>query len=380
MSTALENFEQLLVTASRTLAGKGAALGDAPAPSPRRRLRTRAPLPRLRQLGLALQLAILITSFSAVAGAVAAVYYWVAGGPASTQSLASFSCLIGPRSGTGDAITVAITGDPVIDCRLAWIHSEGRPAPPLAAWRNGLGVQTAVVLPASAGPPRESTLGGWHRLPPGWTVDLPVVELNDQLNDISARMDDGPVCTYATRAVAIARSLLLYDDLHGWHVALTVNNGPLSRDCRHIAANVDEATKTIQLIQIQQLSGREGHSAPGQARIERDYRDALSRLLTLQAVINRRLTTGCDSIGEAAALWTREARSAGFKPATAAFWRRVQNLSAATKSGPPPLPHDFFRTYTLVLQPASQRTGSCARILIQDNGDTNYVYAARMAP
>jgi hypothetical protein len=31
-------------------------------------------------------------------------------------------------------------------------------------------------------------------------------------------------------------------------------------------------------------------------------------------------------------------------------------------------------------QPASQRWGSCARLLIQDNGEREIVYAARMAP
>ena len=70
----------------------------------------------------------------------------------------------------------------------------------------------------------------------------------------------------------------------------------------------------------------------------------------------------------------------GRAPAFVGVRRKLAALSAATASGPAPLPRGYFRSYTLVQQPASQRWGSCARLLIQDNGEREIVYAAHMAP
>ena len=140
------------------------------------------------------------------------------------------------------------------------------------------------------------------------------------------------------------------------------------------------SASSIELIQIQEL-GRPAHVPALQRRRQRDYARALAALLTLQARANRTLGARCATVAQAARLWQRKAPAAGFVAATPAFWRAVQSLGQAPGNGLPTLPHGFFRHYTLLRQPASQRAGACAHLLIQDDGgDQLVVYAARMAP
>jgi hypothetical protein len=370
----LDEFEAALVEASRALGADAMT----PAPGGSSTGGRRGRLQRLRHLSVVAQLAFALTSVSALGGAATGVYLWFAGGSPGTRALPGFECMIlgGGAAPSGALVVQAITGDPLIDCAAALLQAQGhRPPRLLAAWGNG--VQTAVVRPAGSGPPASG--GVWQLLPAGWTVDLHVVELNDQLNDISAGMADGQACTYAAHAVRVARSLLAADGLHRWHVTLHANNGPLVHGCRHVAPNVDRASHTIQLIQIQKFSGPM-HVTALQRRRERAYFRALASLQTLQTRANRVLDARCESVGQAARLWQREASAAGFRPATPAFWREVQTLGRSNRPGPTPIPADFFMRYTLFRQPPQQRTGACAHLLIQDNGgDQLIVYAARMA-
>ena len=374
MSNALDEFEAALVEASRAL---GAQAGT-PAPTTMGPRARRGRLRRLRHLSVVAQLAFALTSVSALGGAATGAYLWLAGGSPGTQALPSFECTLGAGPTTlGTLDASAITGDPLIDCAAALLQIRGRRPPRLLAWGNGF--QDAVVRAAGSGPP---PFGGgvWHLLPAGWTVDLHVVELNDQLNDISAGMADGPACTYVAHAVSVARSLLAADGLHGWHVKLHANNGPLVRGCRHIAPEVQHASRTIELIQIQEL-GAPVRVPPFQRRRQREYFRALTSLRALQTAANGVLDGRCESVAQAAELWQRDAGAAGFKPATAAFWREVQTLGDSNRAGPTPIPAGFFKRYTLFRQPPQQRTGACAHLLIQDNGgDQLAVYAARMAP
>jgi hypothetical protein len=374
VTSALDEFEAKLVEASRTLH----AGSQAPAPPPRRP-RRRLLLRRLRQASLVAQLAVAVGSFSALGGAATGAYLWLTSNSPGTRELPRLECTISTQGATTNGaalIVTTITGDPLVDCRTALTQAQGHRPPSLTAWGNSF--QTAVVRPTASGPPPYP--GPWHRLAPGWTVDLRVVELNDQLNDISAGMADGPACTFPGRAVGIARSLLVADGLHGWHVSLHANNGPLVSGCRHIAPNVDATKREVELIQIQDL-GRPEHVPALQRRRQREYARALATLLTLQVRTNRTLATRCTTVAGAAQLWRREAKAAGFVAATPAFWRAVQSLGQAPGKGVPALPRGFFRHYTLVRQPASQHTGACARLLIQDDGgDELIVYAARMAP
>jgi hypothetical protein len=372
VTSALDEFEAKLLEASGTLH----AGSQAPAPPPRRRRRLM--LRRLRQAGVVAQLAVAVGSFSALGGAATGAYLWLTSDSPGTRELPRLECAItSPDAVSNGALIVpTITGDPLIDCRTALIEAQGRRPPALTAWGNGF--QTAVVRATASGPPPDA--GSWQRLASGWTVDLRVVELNDQLNDISTGMADGPGCTHAGRAVAIARSLLVADGLRGWHVDLHANSGPLVSRCRPIAPDVDAPKHEIELIQIQDL-GRPVHVPALQRRRQREYARALAALLRLQARANRALETRCTTVASAAGLWRREARVAGFVAATPAFWRAVNSLGQVPGHGVPALPRGFFRHYTLLRQPASQHTGACARLLIQDDvGDRLVVYAARMAP
>ena len=374
MNNALDEFEAALVEASRALGADASTPAPGTSGTPGRRSR----LKRLRHLSVVAQLAFALTSVSALGGAATGVYLWFAGGSPGTRALPGFECTIlsGSARPGGALVVQSITGDPLIDCAAALLQAQGRRPPRLLAWGNGY--QAAVVRPAGSGAPASG--GGWQLLPAGWTVDLHVVELNDQLNDISAGMADGQACTYAAHAVRVARALLAADNLQGWHVTLHANNGPLVRGCRGVTPNVDRANRTIQLIQIQKFSGPV-HLTALQRRRERAYFRALASLQALQTRANRKLDARCESVGQAAQLWRREAGAAGFRPATPAFWREVQALGRSNRPGPTPLPADFFVRYTLFRQPPQQRTGACAHLLIQDNGgDQLIVYAARMAP
>ena len=373
MKNALDDFEAALVEASRALGADARTPAPGTSGTPGRRGR----LKRLRHLSAVAQLAFAFTSVSALGGAATGAYLWLTSGSPGTRALPGFECTIlgGGAAPGGDLVVQSITGDPLIDCAAALLQAQGHRPPRLLAWGNGY--QAAVVRPASSGPPGG---GNWQLLPAGWTVDLHVVELTDQLNDISAGMADGQACTYAAHAVRVARSLLAADHLHGWRVTLHANNGPLVHGCRGVAPDVHSASRTIQLIQIQKFTGRV-HVTALQRRREQAYSRALASLLALQTRANRLLDASCESVAQAAELWRVEARAAGFKPATPAFWREFLALGRSNSPGPTPIPADFFRRYTLFRQPPQQRTGACAHLLIQDNGgDQLIVYAARMAP
>jgi hypothetical protein len=94
----------------------------------------------------------------------------------------------------------------------------------------------------------------------------------------------------------------------------------------------------------------------------------------LETRVNSVLATRCESVNAATALWTSEARTAGFSPTTLAYYRAVN-----TSPGPVASRFDYY--YTLVKQPASQHTGSCAHVLVmRAGGGSLTVYAARITP
>ncbi len=78
---------------------------------------------------------------------------------------------------------------------------------------------------------RPATSGGqrWARLPNTWTVDLPIVALQDQLANIDTPFTSLPgQCSYAARDVAAVRSLLVADGLSDWKVQVPASSGPVS--------------------------------------------------------------------------------------------------------------------------------------------------------
>lgn len=371
MSSALDRFERSLVAASRALSAQGApastqgvpAIGPTGARAPRFR--------RLRSLGRAVQVTLVLGAFCGLAGGAAAAYLLL--GDGVTRTLPSFECDLPGNSG---AIIPAVTGSPLVDCANAWPSATGgrHAAPHLAIWGPTNGRLAAIARPASWGPPARS---GWRRLPTSWTVDLQTVELSDQLGNISEPFTSltSQSCSYLSADVAAVRSLLRIDGLPSWRVSVQGQAGQLSNGCRSTVASVNGQAKAIELIQSPaQSRSPSGSAAAVPPTITRHVTLAHQQLKRLYAAVNRELAGRCESVPAAAALWTRRARAAGFSPATLAVWREAN----ARK----PNPATFFKHYTLYTQPAQQRTGTCAHVLVMEvpgSGVAN-VYAARIVP
>jgi hypothetical protein len=399
MSNALDRYEQALVQAASRL---GPQRLSAPATSRRGQTTNRSRrwplLDRVRRLGLALQVGLAVSSLSALAGGGTVAYLSLfSGGTAAT--LASFQCEISEGHDlTFGAGNDAITGNPIVDCAAAWpqVTSGAAAAPALAAWATTSGAEVAVVQPMSWGAPKpvqwrvERVAGQlrrirvnqhWRRLPRGWTVDLGVVELTDQLNNISISPYGGPSCTYISDDVRAVRSLLRSDGLMSWRVI--ASNSPMpsnpesvSSACRNTIPMVASPAHTVLLLQSGPAASVSVR-VPAATRLAITESSAAAReLRLLYRRVNHTLNGRCHSVGAAASLWIRQARAAGFSAATPAFYRA---MSASHSLLPP---RGFFDHYTLYMQPASQHTGACAHVLVMvvpGSGLAN-VYAARITP
>ncbi len=98
------------------------------------------------------------------------------------------------------------------------------------------------------------------------------------------------------------------------------------------------------------------------------------KLTALEKRVNSVLANRCESVNAAVALWTSEARAAGFSPTTLAYYRAVN-------TNPAPVASRFDYYYTLVKQPAPQHTGNCAHVLgMRAGGGSLTVYVARVTP
>ena len=379
MST-LQDFEDTLVNASRALHAE-AELAQATGPlgeASRRASRWHL-IRRARQLSAGIQLGLAVSTISALATGGTLAFLFLSGD--HTKTLASLECSLTRNSA---AIINTITGNPIIDCASAWPSATGgrAAAPPLTAWGLANDTKVAVVQPTSWGPPAQSGGVGWRRLPADWTVDLAVVELTDQLNDISTKLSSTPItrsggqpCSYARDDERIVRSLLAADGLSSWRVIVsrTDPGRAVSTGCRVIAPNVDGAERTVQLLQFGPTQPY--RQTPQQRNSTNDSVVANLTLAQLGRNVNRVLAKQCQSVDSAAAQWTRAARSAGFHPTSLAYYR---TLNAAPSPVPSRLADHY---YTLVRQPASQHTGTCAHILVMRAGGGNLtVYAARIAP
>jgi hypothetical protein len=392
MSSALDTFERSLVAASRTLvaAGNPATL-VAPLPHPRQTWWR-----RLRSRGLVAQLAVLAAALSVFAGAAVAGYALFNGGPA--RQLAAFECQI---DGNFSAMVDAVTGNPIRDCAGAWAQATGgrSTAPRLAIWGADNGQRlVAVVAPASAGRPSGDDHFHWKRLRDSWTVNLPLVVLNDQLSNINLPFNGGAdsPCSFTASDVTAVRSLLRTDRLKGWRVTLRAQAGKLSRGCRSVFTDVFGASRTVQLIQAvptrppSKSSAQSGSSSLTETRTTpargpklSAYQLALThaaiaaykRETRLYTNVNAQLSAHCASVPNAVRLWRRAATAARFSPTTLGFWHTVNARQH-------PDPATFFGHYTLYVQPAGQHTGSCAHVLVMDVGGSGIpnVYVARIAP
>jgi hypothetical protein len=379
MST-FQDFEDTLVNASRAiyaeaeLAHATASIGEASRRSGRWQLIRRA-----RQLSAGIQLGLAVSTISALATGGTLAFLFLSGG--HTKTLASLECNTTRNSA---AIINTITGNPIIDCASAWPSATGgrAAAPPLTAWGLANDTKVAVVQPTSWGPPGQIGGVAWRRLPGDWTVDLAVVELTDQLNDITTKLSGTAItpsgvspCSYARDDKRIVQSLLAADGLSSWRVIVrpTDPGRAVSPGCRVTVPNVDGAGRTVQLLQF-------GPTQPHRQTLKQrnSANETVIANLTLAKLdrdVNGLLARQCQSVDDAAARWSRAARSAGFHPTSLAYYR-------ALNAAPNPVASrlaDYY--YTLVRQPDSQHTGTCAHILVMRAGGGNLtVYAARIAP
>ncbi|HEX2702232.1 MAG TPA: hypothetical protein VHM72_02225 [Solirubrobacteraceae bacterium] len=385
MNTALDEFELTLIKAARALRSATTV-----APLVRGGHERRRPL--ARRLALAVPTAWLVAACAAAAGAAGGTGYFIyrllQENP-TTETIASFTCDTGA---TVSASVQAVTGDPLVDCAAVWPSATaGREsAPPLTAWAPSKASFGAVVQPTAAGAPSYTsrlTASGtrvhftWHRLPIGWTVNLTVVELTDQLNDLPSKTINGygPLCTYASRAIRLARSLIAADHASGWRVSMSATTGALSPGCRPILDDVDARRHTVRLGQLP-TEPRPNFSHLRAAVRRQDiaaskrWSHLHSELVALQARTNTVLNARCSSVADAAALWVHNAAAVGIRQTTLAYYRYVN-------AHPPAPSSPLNRYYTLFRQPASQHTGSCAHILVLAQGGGSIdVYAARIRP
>lgn len=370
MKTALDEFEQMLITAAEQLKPQ--------TEHPRAKRRRRVP-PWRRLSGLTgiAWIAVGVSAIAAASGVSAYLLWLDRVGPA--QTLASFECV---TSRNEISVTGAITGSPLTDCAASWPSATGgrSNAPALSAWvatSSGPTGLSALVQPTAWGKPAPTRLRrpggasivvGWRPLPSTWTVDLGIVALNDQLKTVTSGVSEVPTsCERPGQAVQIVRSLLAADHLEGWHVLLQATHGSVLQACLPTEASVEGGVKTVKLLQSARSNSRSTHETPAGRALDQT-------LVSAQRRISSTLAHRCVSVSQAAAAWTALAARDGLHQNTLARERAVNAV-------PPSVPAQLEEVYTLVEQPATQNTGRCAHVLVmQAGGGEIVVYAARIAP
>jgi len=264
------------------------AAGDPWTARVRRALRRR----RWRVLAGAVAVAVL-------AGAGTAVF----GPTGNPKDLASFECGMSDHSGYSGQL---VGPNPVSACAALWPSLYHHAAPPLRAWVGATG-GVVWVLPANA-PPRER---GWVRLPPGWRADGALIELTDQLEDITTGLP-ARSCWPASSAAALVSSILRSDGLADWNVVS--HTGPSTEHDATCTAldtppSIEAQTRTVALrLLARRLPA--GGSWPSPVR-----RAEGQRLTSVETRVNRALVAGgrCATVTQAAALWRSEAHAGGLR-------------------------------------------------------------------
>jgi hypothetical protein len=204
------------------------------------------------------------------------------------------------------------TPDPVEACGAMWPRLFHRVAPALVAWSyKGRGV--VVVTPADARPPEP----GAERLPAGWTANGAVIELNDQVQDITTGFP-AHTCLTSASATALAEGILESDSLH-WTVSLDywrMDGG--SAYYSHSPDPRWRAGTCLNLAPPASLNGEgneiELHLSPTRPEASAAIGAAAgARLQVLERSVNGRLeaTGSCATPQQAAAAWGAAARAAG---------------------------------------------------------------------
>ncbi len=233
--------------------------------------------------------------------------------------IATFECAARGDVGYSGAL---VDPDPISACHALWPTLYRHAAPPLAAWSHaGRGV---VLVTPSDSPPTEA---GWTRLPAGWTADSALIELTDQLQDITTGYPAAS-CLSPASGPMLARSVLRSDGL-SWRVGVDyyreagrsafyspTPDPAWGARCLFAdpAPTIDPAARAI----LVHLSPH-----PTEAPIAAGATDA-PRLISAERRANAGLARPgrCATPAQAAALWRSEAHAAGVAA--------VYNLYAST--------------------------------------------------
>ncbi|HEY7934349.1 MAG TPA: hypothetical protein VID48_11055 [Solirubrobacteraceae bacterium] len=258
---------------------------DRPAERPRGPLRRRG----LRVLAGAVAIGVLAAAGTAIFGPT--------GNP---RYITQFEC---GTAGHGD-VHGLFTAEPVSACAALWPSIYHRPAPALTAWIYETG-GAVLVRPAAA-----PAIGkGWRRLPKGWKADSAVIELNDQLEDITTGLPSRP-CWSAPAAAAMVTGTLHADGLDHWHLRVSTqpSQGDASGACMSVIQAIggpEIASDTILLVE---------HAVHAPAKRSSWYPNRFGEQRRLaENRVNHALRVGghCASLAQAVSLWRSQAHTGG---------------------------------------------------------------------
>ena len=325
MNSALDQFEQSLVQASRELHEQHAARGlagevrrdAASTGSVRRTSRVRE---LVRRGGWR------IPAGALVAGALVAAGTAVLGPTGNPREITEIQC--GEQGNSA-----FVTDEPIRNCATLWPSLYHQAAPPLVAWVAETG-GVVVVTPANQ-PPSGS---GWQRLPAGWKADSAVLGLNVQLGDLTTGLA-AHQCWSASDASELVASILRSDGLASWPVTVRTGQaegadpncllvdwatGAQPRSVLLVERSVDDPGNPSTMVETP--SGPAEHS----------------RLTATETRVNSALTAPghCASVSGAVALWRSSAAAAGIPDAR----------------------------YVLFTQPGTSTITKCARVLVNSPG------------
>jgi hypothetical protein len=280
VNTALDQFETSLVHASQTLHRRGPTHARRPSrlAGGLRRNRWRVPAGAL------------------VVGALVAAGTSLLGPTGNPRTITSLEC-------GSDTIVASVTDDPVRDCATRWPSLHHQPAPRLTAWVAETG-GAVVVIRAGTPPPA----GHWRRLPGGWRADAAVIQLNDQLQDITTGLA-ARSCWSAPAASALVDSILLTDGLSGWHVGVKLEPAEGAHpNCLLVDSSIAAQDHAVRLIERRVQAPASGSFMTTGAQMNR------ARFSAVEGEVNRTLSAPaghCASVAQAAGLWRARAHAAG---------------------------------------------------------------------
>jgi len=335
MNSALDQFEQSLVRASRTLHRERASGAEADevqrqAGSGTRAKRTSRVKEAVRRGGWRIPAGALLV------GALAAAGTSVFGPTGNPKEITQIQC--------GQQGSLAfVTGEPVRDCATLWPSLYHRPAPPLVAWVAETG---GVVVVTPAGKPPAGA--GWRRLPAGWKADSAVLGLHLQLEDITTGLE-AHTCWSAPEASALVRSILRSDGLGSWKVHVHHDRPDGAHpNCLTVMSAVGAEPHSVLLVEawVQDPGDPSRRVNTPSGPVEH------ARLTATETQVNRALRAArrCEGVAEAAALWRSNAAAAGIPDAG----------------------------YVLFTQTGTSTAPGCARVLVNSpgGGGAADVYAA----